>query len=47
MVYLNPVCKNLNFYRMLLLYFQVYVVLVPSVLAFAWDFRCCFDGAVG
>ena len=30
-----------------LLYFRISVVLVPSVLTFAWYYRCCFDRDMG
>jgi len=46
-VYLNLVCKTFYLYRVLLSYFQVIVAFVPSVSAFAWDYRCYFDRAVG
>ena len=47
LLYLNLVCKKFVLYYVVFLYFQVFIVLVPSTSAFAWDYRCYFDRAVG
>ena len=43
-VYLNSVCRTLVYRFIASLYFQVIVVLVPSVPVFVWDYRCVSIG---
>ena len=48
LLYLNSVCKSyVLYYYVALLYFQVFVTLVPSAPTFVWDYQCYFDRAVG